>query len=91
MKQIYDFERQNPPVLNENMIRAEIERRRLRCHTVLLVLAGILLQVAIALLGYSAWDWYPWISAVCFLYIVVSAAGGGVVAAAYSKKGGIHT
>ena len=29
MKQIYNFEQCNPPVLNENIIRSEIERRKL--------------------------------------------------------------
>lgn len=27
MKQIYDFEQRTPPVLNEQMLRAELERR----------------------------------------------------------------
>ena len=59
MKQIYNFEQHRPPILNENMIRKEIERRKLHLQTTLLVLAGILLQVVIALLGFSAMDWYP--------------------------------
>lgn len=91
MRQIYNFEQYNPPVLNENMIRSEIERRKLHWQTSLLVLAGILLQVVVALFGYSAIDWYPWVSVVCFVYIVISATGGGVVAVAYSRKGGITT
>ncbi len=89
MKQIYNFERHDPPVLNENMIRGEIERRKLHWQTALLVLAGILLQVVIALFGYSAMDWYPWISSVCFGYIIVSTTGCGVIAVVYSRKGGI--
>ncbi len=89
MKQIYNFERHNPPVLNENMICAEIERRKLHWQTALLVLAGILLQVVVALFGYSAMDWYPWISALCFGYIIVSTTGCGVIAVVYSRKGGI--
>ena len=91
MKQIYHFEQQNPPVLNENMLRTEIERRKLHWQTALLVLAGLLLEVVVALFGYSAMDWYPWISIVCFAYIVVSVTGCGVVAVTYSRKGGITT
>ena len=45
MKQIYNFEQYTPPVLNENMLREELEQRRLRWQTALLALAGILLQV----------------------------------------------
>lgn len=91
MKQIYNFERYNPPVLNENMLHAELERRRLRWQTALLALAGILLQIVVALLGYSAIDWYPWISAICFGYVIISTTGWGVVAVTYSRKGGIIT
>lgn len=89
MKQIYNFEQHNPPVLNESMLRAELERRKLRWQTALLALAGILLQVVVALFGYSAIDWYPWISAVCFGYVIISTTGCGVIAVAYSRKGGI--
>ena len=90
MKQIYNFEQQKPPVLNENMLRAELERRRLRWQTALLALAGILLQVVAVLFGYSAIDWYPWISAICFAYVIVSTTGCGVIAVVYSRKGGIQ-
>jgi hypothetical protein len=89
MKQIYNFEQHTPPILNENIIRSEIERRKLQWQTTLLVLAGILIQVVVALFGYSAVDWYPWISVVCFVYIVISTTGCSVVAVAYSRKGGI--
>lgn len=91
MKQIYNFERHDPPALNETMLREELERRSLRRQTALLIFAGILLQIGIALLGYSAIDWYPWISAVCFGYVLVSTTGCGVVAAAYRRKGGVTT
>ncbi len=91
MNQIYNFEQHKPPVLNENMLRAELERRRLRWQTALLALAGILLQVAIVLFGYSAIDWYPWISAICFGYVIITTTGCGVIAVTYSRKGGITT
>lgn len=90
MKQIYNFEQHKPPVLNENMLRAELERRRLRWQTALLALAGILLQVVAVLFGYSAIDWYPWISAICFAYVIVSTTGCGIIAVVYSRKGGIN-
>ena len=91
MNQIYNFEQHKPPVLNENMLRAELERRRLRWQTALLALAGILLQVVVVLFGYSAIDWYPWISAICFGYVIISTTGCGVIAVTYSRKGGINT
>lgn len=88
VKQIYNFEQHNPPVLNESMLRTEMERRKLHWQTALLAVAGLLLQVVIALLGYSAIDWYPWASVICFGYVIVSTTGGGVITIAYSRKGG---
>lgn len=91
MKQIYDFEQQNPPVLNEAMLRNEQERRKLRQQTALLFVAGLLLQFIAVFVGYSAIDWYPWLTALCFGYVVVSVTGAGVVAAAYTRKGGLQS
>lgn len=88
MKQIYDFEQRTPPVLNEQMLRAELERRKLRIQTTIAVLAGFLLMIAAVLLGYSAIDWYPVLSLLCFGYIITAATGGGVIALVYSCKGG---
>ena len=89
MKQIYDFEQHTPPVLNEQMLRAELERRKVRIQTTIAVLAGFLLLIAAVLLGYSAIDWYPVLSVLCFGYIVIAATGGGVIAIVYSRQRGI--
>lgn len=91
MKQIYDFERYAPPVLNENVLRREMERRKLKWQTTLFALAGILVQIVAVLFGYAAVDWYPWLSGICFGYVIVSMTGGAVVAVVYSRKGGITT
>ncbi len=88
MKQVYDFEQYDPPILNEAMLRAEKERRQQQWQTALVGFAGILLQIVVVLLGYSAVDWYPWLAMVCFGYVVVSTTGCGVIAIAYSRKGG---
>ena len=89
MTQIYDFERHAPPAVNTDLLRQELARRRLRMQTALLVLAGLLFQFAALLLGYSALDWYPALSLLCFGYVVIAATGGGVVALVYSRKGGM--
>ena len=88
MRQIYDFERHDPPALNENMLRAEAQRRKRHWQTALLAVAGMLLQAAVVLLGYSAIDWYPWLSVICFGHMIVSTTGCGVIAVAYSRTGG---
>lgn len=89
MNQIYNFEEHKPPALNENMLRTELERLRLRWQTALLALAGILLQAVFVLFGYSAIDWYPWVSVICFGYVIVSTTGCGIIAVTYSRKGDI--
>lgn len=88
MKQIYDFEQRTPPILNEQILRAKLERRKLQNQTAIAVLAGFLLMIAAVLLGYSAIDWYPILSWICFGYILTAATGGGVIAIIYSRKGG---
>jgi len=88
MTQIYDFERHDPPALNERTLLRRLEQRRLRIETALLALAGLLLQGVVVLFGYSAMDWYPMVSAFCFGYVVISTTGFGVCAIAYARKGG---
>ena len=89
MKQIYNFEQHKPPVLNENMLRAELERRKLRWQTALIAVAGILLLIVTALLGYLVLEDYPWITVLCLAYILFSATGGSVLAIVVTKKGGV--
>ena len=89
MKQIYDFEQYHPPVLNENMLRAEVERRRLRWQTALIAVAGILMQVLLVALGiFDQYD-YPIITVICFVYVVLSTTGGSVLAVVCTRKGGL--
>jgi len=88
VKQIYNFEQHKPPVLNENMLRAELERRRLRWQTALVAVAGILLLIVTAMLGLLVIEDYPWITAICLAYVLLSATGGGVLAIVVTKKGG---
>ena len=89
MKQIYNFEQYKQPVLNENMLRAELERRRLRWQTALIAVAGILLLISAAMLGFLVLEDYPWLTALCLAYVLLSATGGSVLAIVVTKKGGI--
>ena len=84
MNQIYNFEQHKPPVLNENMLRAELERRRLRWQTALVAVAGTLLLIAAAMLGFLVLEDYP-----CLAYVLFSATGGSVLAVVVTKKGGV--
>lgn len=89
MNQIYNFEQHKPPVLNENMLRAELERRRLRWQTALIAVAGILFQVLLILVGFVTKNEYPIITVVCLIYVVISITGSSVLAIVYTRKGGL--
>lgn len=89
MNQIYNFEQHKPPVLNENMLRAELERRRLRWQTALIAVAGILIQVLLILVGFVTQNEYPIITVVCLIYVVISITGSSVLAIVYTRKGGL--
>lgn len=89
MKQIYDFEQYNPPALNERIVREEIEKRKLRWQTALIALAGILIQIIIAVLGFEAVDEYPIITILCCMYVLLSTTGGSILAVVYTQKGGV--
>ena len=88
MKQIYDFDRYPPPVLNENMLRGELEKRSKKRQTILLALSGVLLQIVALLLDVLTCDRYPIFSVCCLVYQLVSMTGGGVIAVVYAQKGG---
>ena len=76
MKQICEFERFDPPVLTEKMLRRELERRERRRQTVLL--------------GLLCWDAAPILSVGCVCFAVVSAAGSGAITIVYTQKGGVR-
>lgn len=88
MKQTCDFERFDPPVLTEQMLRRELERRERRRQTVLLAAAGALLEALFVLLGLLCWDVAPILSVGCVCFAVVSAAGSGAIAIVFTQKGG---
>lgn len=89
MNQIYNFEQYKPPVLNENMLRAELERRRLRWQTTLIAVAGIFIHILLILLGFITMNEYPIITVVCLIYVVISITGSSVLAIVYTRKGGL--
>lgn len=88
MKQIYDFEQNRPPVVTEKLLRERLKKRRLQWQAALIALAAVLTLTVIVLLGYSAQERYPVLTAACFFYVSVSILGCGVITVVYSRKGG---
>lgn len=90
MKQTCDFERFDPPALTEQMLRRELERREERRRTVLLAIAGALLEALFVLLGLLCWDAAPVLSIGCIGFAVVSTVGSGAITIVFTQKGGVH-
>lgn len=88
MKPICGFEWFDPPVLNEKMLHRELEKRAERRRTVLLAIAGALMQIAALLLAVLVRAWYPALSLALVCTVILSATGGGVIAIVYTQKGG---
>ena len=89
MRQIYDFEQHTPPVLNENILQNRLEQRKLRLQMTLIAFAGVLVQAVLVMLGFFTFDEYPFLSAICISYVIISTTGGGVLAIVYTRKGGL--
>lgn len=89
MKQIYSFEKKAPPVLNESMIYAKIEKRKVYKQTALFAVAGILQLIAVMMFAFVCVKLYPWIAIACFAYVLLSIIGCGAIAVVYTRKGGL--
>lgn len=88
MKRTFDFEQFDPPILNENILRRELEKRAERRRTVLLTIAGALFQAVFVLLGLLYWSTAPALALACIGFAIVSMVGSGVIAIVYAQKGG---
>lgn len=89
MKQTYDFERFTPPVLNERMLRRELQKRTERRHTILLAVAGALFEALFALFGLLCMDAYPILALGCICFAMISIVGSSVIAIVFTQKGGM--
>lgn len=86
MKQIYNFEQSKPPILNENMLIKEMEKRKTQRETIMLTIAAILIQAVVIMLGVFAYEIYPIITLGCALYVGIATISSGAVAIAFTKK-----
>lgn len=87
MKQIYNFEQHTPPVLNENLLQAELEKRMLLKQAFLLAFISILLQFCIILSVLPAAEIYPLLFVICLLYVFTAVTGSIAIAFVYTQKG----
>ena len=88
MNQIYNFDANEPPVLNESMLRTELEKRRLRRQTTMAAIAGILIQIVLLLCAVFWSKEYMLLSVLCVAYVILSATGGTVIAIIINSPAG---
>ena len=87
MKQIYNFEAAAPPPLTERKLQAELEARTRRRQTVLLAVAGWLLQIVVVLAALLVLPTHPLLAAGSICYVFLSIIGGGAIAVVWAQKG----
>lgn len=90
MKQIYNFEAKEPPVLNESMIKTELAKRQLRRQTAMAAIAGILIQIVLLLCAVLLAKEYIILSILCVAYVIFSTTGGTVIAIIINSSAGKH-
>ena len=87
MNQIYNFEQNEPPIVNENMLRARLEKKKAVRNAAIVAVASVMLQMMTLLLGILMYSQYPIITFLCVSYVVVSMVSSSVISIVYSKKG----
>lgn len=87
MNQIYNFEQYEPPIVNENMLRARLEKKKAVRNAAIVAVASVMLQMMTLLLGILMYSQYPIITFLCVTYVVVSMVSASVISIVYSKKG----
>ena len=87
MNQIYNFEQNEPPIVNENMLRARLDKKKAVRNAAIVAVASVMLQMITLLLGILMYSQYPIITFLCVSYVVVSMVGASVISIVYSKKG----
>ena len=91
MQQIYDFEQTNPPVLNESMLRAELEKRKIKKQTTWIAICGILSMLLLLIFGVLLTETQPLFGALCMAYVIISLTGSTVLTILMHSGHGILT
>jgi hypothetical protein len=86
MKQIYRFDCNQPPAVSEKTLRAELERSTTQMQTVLLALAGVLIELCLFVTALVLQPFNSILSVICIAYVCISVSGGGVIAIVFTRK-----
>ena len=86
MTQFYDFSAHRPPILTQETLRAEADRRRVRRQTLILTLAALATQGILVVLGLMLAPTQPLAALACLGYVCLSVSGGGLAALIVQKE-----
>ena len=86
MKQIYNFEAVQPPVLNEKMLQIELERRKTQHQTTLVALAGMIAQLCLLFISILLLPVNVTLAIIGFAYVCVSLSGSSVIMIVFTQK-----
>lgn len=91
MEQIYNFEGAKPPVLTEEKLRAEQERRQGGKRILLFFLGAVFEMLCLGSFASSIAVSAPVAAVILYGYIALSVLGGGTFAIFHATKGGAMT
>ncbi|MDO5409754.1 MAG: hypothetical protein Q4F21_04790 [Lachnospiraceae bacterium] len=86
MKQIYNFECKSPPVLNEKMLLAKLEQKKLQRQTFLLAVGAVLLNICLFIAAFCLLFLEPALALIVFAYACISIAGSGIITIVFVQR-----
>ncbi|MCM1365184.1 MAG: hypothetical protein NC122_08545 [Faecalibacterium sp.] len=86
-KPIFDFEKANPPILNERILRQEQERRTLTKQIRVLRIASALMTICLALFAFLVAPKSIAIAIITIVILCISMIGCGVITILFYKNG----
>ncbi|MBR6535150.1 MAG: hypothetical protein IKT65_06185 [Clostridia bacterium] len=85
MKQIYDFDKGPPPYVSRDEIQKKLDERYMRIIISTVFIGAILMQTAISLLAYFAYESLPYFTYCCIIFSLCSFLGAIAVITTFTK------
>ena len=86
MKQLYDFERFEPPRLTGRILQEEAKRRELQKQAAMTACASLLIELSLILCTALLAPEYPLLAGLCAIYLLLSAAGSTMISLIFIRK-----
>ena len=86
MKNIYNFEKEMPPVLSESILAEELDRRRSKKAAIVTAISGVFAEILLVVLGFILLKVTALIAVMIFSYAAAGAIGMAVLIPTALKK-----